>query len=166
MDSTDLSSYVREADGGILQQRLCSRTLRVRSHEFCLRVAYILLEPGRGACFCRRWGPGWQGQAGAPTRMRRAHCECDINRAVTCVSNRFEELRIVRIIPCTVASYRLILPFGYASGPLAIRDMVSSRRVLHHIALHCQKSYRTKHCSWQLFGAWPLRLLRQVLGAR
>ena len=59
IDSTALSSYDRQADGGILQTRVCSVTLRVRSHEVCLRVAYILLEPGHGACFCRRWGPGW-----------------------------------------------------------------------------------------------------------
>ena len=73
---------------------------------------------------------------------------------------------MVRIIPCIVASYRVVLPFGYASGPLVIGHIMSSRHVLHHTALHRRKSQRSTHCSYHLFGAWPWCLLRQVLGAR
>ena len=73
---------------------------------------------------------------------------------------------MVRIIPCTLASYRVVLPLGSTSSPFVIRQIMSSRNVLHHTAVHRRKSLRSTHCSWHLFGAWPWCLLRQVLGAR
>ena len=125
---------------GYGQARHIARAILVSVASY--RVLHFFVDLS-GPLVCRRCRAFFQIRACVFVRACLYYEAHPLSRA----TSRYDGHHMVRIIPCTVASYRVVLPFGYASGPLAIGHIMSSRHVLHHTALHRRKSQRSTHCS-------------------